>query len=121
VDDRLIYRDHLKTSGAVYDGNIVWQASAGGPLFKSFGDGGTYNTLAAFQARQTGWETHGQQVDPGFDLAEINKPDYHYPEVLKRYVPKNPAAAKAGFSYEGREWPETAGISYTGAFPVKGR
>jgi hypothetical protein len=117
VDDRLIYRGHSIASGATYDGNIIWRGASGTPLFMSFGDGGNYATLAAFQARQTSWEAHAQQVDPGYDLAEIGNPDYSYPAVLTRYYPRNPAVGTAGFSYRDVNWPETAGANYAGAFP----
>jgi len=118
VDDRLIYREHRVSDGGVYDGNIVWQAKADGTLFAYFGDGGSYDNLSAFQARKTGWEEHGRQIDPGFNLAEINKPDYSYPAVLQRYHPSNPAVGAVGLSYEGLHWPETAVVNYTGAFPL---
>jgi hypothetical protein len=119
LDERVIFRDDLASSGSHYDGNVVYQRTDGElPLFTNFGDGERYDSLSEFRANSgTDWERSGLEVDPGFDLAAINDPSFNPALTWERYRPANALMFTPGAAYAGFDWPETGGVNYRGAIP----
>ncbi len=124
---RVIFRNEHVTSGSRYDGNVFYRSSVATlPLFSDFGDGGRYYSLQEFQSHSgTGWELHGLQVEPGFNLpgatqssttsmAPIDDPV----ALWEQYRPTNYRVSSPGASYEGLDWPQTTNIDYRGALPM---
>lgn len=120
IDDRIVYRDELASSGSHYDGNVIYRGMTGKfPLFYHFGDGHDYDSLAAFQTGSgTDWETHGIQIDPGFDVRKIDDPTFDPAVIWDRYRPTSASVLTAGASYADLNWPGTADVNYRGALPA---
>jgi len=119
-DDRIIFRYHQSSTGAHYDGDIVFRLNPAEPdrftLFYNFGDGNNYETLAAYQTNSgTNWEQSGLEVNPGFDLSSIENPNYEFGMMWNRYIPANPQVFIPGASYNGLNWPGTHDVNYRGA------
>jgi hypothetical protein len=119
-DDRIIFRNHYASSGAHYDGDIVFRLDPQEPqrftLFYDFGDGNNYITLGEFRANSgTNWEQNGLELDPGFDLSAIENPNYEPEMMWNRYIPTNPQVLTPGVSYDGVTWPGTQDVNYRGA------
>src|SRR5574341_305076 len=121
IDDRIIYSDELASSGAHYDGNLIFRKAPGNlPLFKNFGDGRDYLTLDEFRKYSgTDWEVHGLEVDPGFSVSVIDDPDFDAATMWERYRPTNSQVSSGIASYSGLNWPGTEGVSYRGAIPPR--
>lgn len=119
IDDRIVFRDDLASSGSHYDGDVIYRGQAGRyPLFYHFGDGGDYSTLADFQSRSdTGWEAQGLEVDPGFVVSLIDNPTFDPATIWDRYRPTDSRVLTAGVPYVGLDWPGTDGVNYRGALP----
>lgn len=118
--DRIIFRYHHASSGASYDGDIVYRADPQEPerftLFYDFGDGNDYTTLEEFQTNSgTNWEVHGLELDPEFNLTAIENPVYEPGLMRNRYAPTNPQVFTPGASYVGLAWPGTNEVDYRGA------
>lgn len=121
-DDRIIFRYHQASSGAHYDGDIVYRLNPAEPnrftLFYDFGNGNNYETLAEFRTNSgTNWEQSGLEMDPGFNLSAIDNPNYEPGTMRSRYVPADSQVFTPGASYVGLNWPETQSITYRGAIP----
>jgi hypothetical protein len=119
-DDRIIFSDHQESSGAHYDGNVVFRLNPEEPerftLFYNFGNGENYTSLDDFRANSgTAWEQKGLETDPQFDLTAVENPVYIRGQMRKRYTPDNPAIFTEGVSYSGLNWPGTLNINYRGA------
>ena len=119
-DDRIIFRYHNASSGAHYDGNIIFRLNPEEPerftLFYDFGDGKNYTTLEEFRINSsTNWEKNGLELDPGFDLSAIENPNYEPKMMRNRYIPTNLQLLMPGVSYDGLTWPGTQGVNYRGA------
>ena len=119
LDEGVIYRDDLISSGSHYDGNVVFRNFGESlPLFANFGDGGGYDSLSDFQANSgTGWEAQGLEIDPGYDLSALAETNLDPFMVWEHYRPVNSLIFTAGASYEGLDWPEIQGVTYRGAIP----
>ncbi len=119
-DERVIFRDDLASLGSHYDGNVIYRSSGENlPLFANFGDGERYDSLADFRANSgTDWESHGLELDPGFDLAAIQNPTFDPLTIWERYRPTHEQVFTAGASYCGLDWPGTQGVNYRGAIPL---
>lgn len=116
VDDQIVCDDELEVDGAHYDGNVVWQDAPGTySLFKDWGDGGDYASLADFRASGTTWETNGLEVDPGFDVGALEDNTFDAATVWERYRPTNPAIFTPGAPTGAFDWPGLQGVSYRGA------
>ena len=120
--ERVIFRNDRTSFGSHYDGNVFYRNTVDSlPLFSDFGDGGRYYSLLDFQADSgTNWETHGLEIDPGFDLSAINDPTFDPAVIWERYRPTNNPIFTSGASYDGLEWPETQEVNYRGAIPLLG-
>jgi len=117
LDDRTIFRGDHASSGAHYDGD-VFHRLASGPreMFRDFGDGGDYDSLAAFRAGSgTNWETRGLEVDPQLDMTAITGASYDADTIWQRYAPGNLQMYTTGASYQGLDWPEIDHDFYRGA------
>jgi hypothetical protein len=117
MDERIVNRNDLESSGAMYDGNVFYR---GAPetiyLFVNFGDGEDYFDLADFRQNSgTDWEVNGLEVDPGFDVANMEDPEFDPATIWERYRPLNPQMNSVGASYEGLDWPGIEGVDYRGA------
>jgi hypothetical protein len=121
IDDRIIYSDELASSGAHYDGNLIFRKAPGNlPLFRNFGDGRDYLTLDEFRKHSgTDWEVHGLEVDPGFSVSVIDDPHFDAETMWERYRPTNSQVSSGIASYSGLNWPGTEGVSYRGALPPR--
>ncbi|HET9590037.1 MAG TPA: right-handed parallel beta-helix repeat-containing protein [Anaerolineales bacterium] len=117
--ERVIFRNDLASFGSHYDGNVVYRdAGKDLPLFSDFGDGGRYYSLLDFQTNSgTGWEVHGLEMDPGFDVTSIVDPTFDLEIVWERYRPTSMRMFTLGASYDGLDWPETLDLNYRGAVP----
>jgi len=117
LDDRIIFRDDLASSGAYYDGNVVYRQTRGtSPLFVRFGDGADYDSLADFRrASGTDWERNGLEIDPGFTLVDADDTSFDRAAIWDRYRPTNLQVFTRGASYEGLNWPGTEDMNYRGA------
>ncbi|MFL5800062.1 MAG: fibronectin type III domain-containing protein [Actinomycetota bacterium] len=119
LDDRIIFRDDSLSSGANYDGDVVWRVAAPQStqytLLYNFGNGRSYSTLGAFQAAGLGWEQHGLQVDPGFDVRRLADPTFDPATIWSRYAPTNPQVLTGAVSSAVLGWPGTSGVTYRGA------
>jgi hypothetical protein len=126
LDDRICYRGRLATSGAHYDGNVMYRLLDTTyhrplpntyPLISQFGNGASFSTLADFRANSgTNWEDHGLEVDPQMDVNKIVHGNYDGGEATwKRYFPRSTSVTTQGASYEGLTWPGTQGVRYRGA------
>ncbi len=115
--DRLMHRDESVDTGSHYDGNVYWRSGNGKMvLFYNFGNGGRFASLAKFREKSgTDWETLGLQVDPGFDLKQIDNPRFDPVEVWNRYRPTNQAVMAEGVDYPDDKWPGSGGTKYRGA------
>jgi len=86
-------------SPAHYGGNLVWQV-------------GVENSVNS---------THGQTVNPGFNINAIDDPVFDPNTIWDRYYPNNPEVFTTGVSYAGLNWHGTKGpngeeiINYRGA------
>jgi hypothetical protein len=121
-DDRIIFRYHQASSGAHYDGDVVFRLNPAEPgrftLFYDFGNGNNYETLAEFRTNSgTNWEQNGLEQDPGFDLVAIENPNYQPGAMWNRYVPADSQIFTPGASYAGLNWPGTQNVNYRGAVP----
>jgi hypothetical protein len=125
VDERVIFRDDLASLGSHYDGNVFYRNTIDSlPLFTHFGDGGRYYSLLDFRANSgTDWETHGLEIDSGFDPDALNDPTFDPAGIWERYRPTQHQIFTPGASYDGLDWPETQDVFYRGAlpFPVSSR
>jgi len=119
LDERVVFRNDLTSFGSHYEGNVFYRnATEDLPLFTDFGDGGRYYSLVDFQANSgADWEIRGLEINPGFDLAAINDPDFDTAVIWNRYRPTNYQIFTSGASYQGLDWPETQGVNYRGALP----
>lgn len=119
VGDRSILGHDLTSSGATYDGNVVWRTTSGtNAFFQDFGNGSDYTSLLGFRnSSGTTWEATGLEIDPGFDDSLVNL-DYYDGDVWGRYTPSNAVVNSLGYSYAGKNWPGTAGVNYRGAMPA---
>jgi len=119
IDDRVVFRDDLASTGSHYNGNVIYRKAPGSfPLFITFGDGNDYDSLADFRINSgTVWEVNGLAVDPGFDVSAIDDPSFNPATIWDRYRPANNQVFTAGASYCGLNWPGTAGVNYRGALP----
>lgn len=117
LDDRPLYRYHLESDGAHYDGNVPWQTirTDGFWMFIDFGDGGDYANLEAFRDSGTSWEAVGIEVHPGFDVEILSSEPFDPVEVWNRYRPTESSIFTAGATGDDRDWPESAGLTYRGA------
>lgn len=126
LDDRICFRGRLASSGAHYDGNVMYRLldttyhqpqPSSFPLFSQFGNGSSFSTLADFRSRSgTDWESKGLEVDPQMDVNRIVRGSYDGGEATwKRYFPRNNSVSTQGVSYEGLNWPGTEGVRYRGA------
>lgn len=117
IDDRVVYRDDLASSGSHYDGNVIYRNAPGSlPLFLNFGDGSDYYTLDDFRENSgTDWEVNVLEVDPGFSISVIDDPLFDPATIWERYRPHNSQVFPAGVSYSGLNWPGTEGVNYRGA------
>jgi len=117
IDDRVVYRADLASSGSHYDGNVIYRNAPGRfPLLLHFGDGSDYNSLADFRERSgTDWEVNGLEIDPGFSISVIEDPKFDPATIWERYRPTNSQVFAAGASYSGLNWPGTEGVNYRGA------
>jgi hypothetical protein len=119
--ERVIFRNDLVSMGSHYDGNVVHRdAGQDLPLFSDFGDGGRYYSLRDFQVNSgTGWEIHGLEMEPGFDVNAILDPTFDLEVVWERYRPTRLEIFSSGASYAGLDWPETHNLNYRGAIPPR--
>ena len=119
VDERVIFRNELMTDGSHFDGNVFYRGKpATLPLFLDFGDGSRYYSLQEFWVRSgTDWESHGLEVDPGFDPSGLDETSFDPEMIWERYRPTNPAIFTMGVAYDGLDWPMTQGVNYRGAIP----
>ncbi len=119
LDERVIFRNDLASTGSHYDGNVFYRGKAETlPLFLDFGDGGRYDSLQEFRADSgTDWERNGLEADPGFDLSALNDTSFDPAVIWERYRPTNPAIFAGWAPYDGQDWPETQGVTYRGAMP----
>ncbi len=125
LDDRICFRGRVASSGAHYDGNVMYrllddtyhQPQVNSfPLFYQFGNGSDFATLATFRLNSgTSWESQGLEVDPEMDIYNIVNGSYEGSEIWKRYFPRNNEVMTQGVSYEGLNWPGTEGVYYRGA------
>ena len=117
LDDRTIFRGDHADSGAHYDGD-VFHRLASGPLelFRDFGDGGDYNSLAAFRADSgVNWEATGLEEDPELDMSAIEHAPYDADTIWQRYTPGNLQMYTRGAAYDGLTWPGIDHNFYRGA------
>ncbi len=125
LDDRIAFRGRLASSGAHFDGNVMYrlldttyhQPDVGRyPLFYEFGNGMNFSSLADFRANSgTSWEVNGLEIDPQLDVDAIVAGGFEGNETWKRYIPGNSAVFTPGAPYDGLYWPGTDGIDYRGA------
>ena len=117
LDDRTIFRGDHASTGAHYDGDVFHRLASGPkPLFRDFGDGGDYDTLAQFRSQSgTDWEMTGLEEDPELDMTAITGAVYDAPTMWQRYTPANLHMFTQGASYQGLGWPETGHDFYRGA------
>ena len=124
-DSRKIFGEDLFTSGAHYDGNVMYQVGNTWSLLYNFGrSGGYYSHLADFRAANptSDWEINGLELNPQFDFTKIDNPVYdpNIANMWERY--RSPVAQiyTTGASFIGLDWPAAENISYRGALPVSG-
>jgi hypothetical protein len=125
LDDRIAFRGRLASSGAHYDGNVMYRLLDSTyhqpqvntfPLYYQFGNGGNFQSLADFKSLSgTSWELSGIEANPGFDLLSIIDGEYDGDDTWTRYIPGNGLVGTTGASYDGLGWPGTEGIDYRGA------
>ncbi len=122
LDDRVLLLGDQVSSGAAYDGDVLWRANASlttrYSLTYDFGDAQNYGTLAAFRTARLGWEALGLQVDPGFSAAALEAAtfDPSDPAALwSLYTPSNPRVLSPGFNLSRLGWPGASSIDYRGA------
>jgi hypothetical protein len=126
LDDRICFRGRAASSGAHYDGNVMYRLldttyhqpqPNSFPLFSQFGNGMSFATLADFRANSgTNWESHGLEVDPQMDVNKIMRGTYDGGEATwKRYFPRTSSVVTQGAAYDGLTWPGTQGVRYRGA------
>jgi len=116
TDDRIIFSDYPVSSGAHYDGNVVFRRNPEKPekfpLFYKFGNGENYTSLDNFRANSgTGWEQNGLETDPAFDLTALENTVYARGQMRKRYTPANPVIFTEGMSYAALSWPGISDIN----------
>ena len=126
LDDRICFRARLASSGAHYDGDVMYRLldttyhqpqPSSFPLFYQFGNGSSYSTLADFRLKSgTDWENHGLEVDPKMDVDKIVHGNYEGGAATwKRYFPRTSSVTTQGASYDGLNWPGIQGVRYRGA------
>jgi hypothetical protein len=126
LDDRICFRGRLASSGAHFDGNVMYRLldstyhqpiTSNFPLFYQFGNGSSFSTLAEFRSSSgTNWESKGLEIDPRMDVNKIVHGSYDGGEATwRRYFPRNNSILTQGVSYEGLNWPGTEGVRYRGA------
>jgi hypothetical protein len=124
LDDRSILRGDRYDSRAKYNGNVYYRQVEGKrPLFVEFGSNHNYATLALFRLLTgSDWELNSLDSDPGFDQTALADPTFDpatmdLATIRERYRPSNCLIYTPGASYEGLDWPGTAGVTYRGAVP----
>lgn len=119
LDDRVVFRDELVSKGTHYDGNMYYRLKPGKyPLFVNFADGKDYQSLADFLSKsKTNWERTSLEADPGLSASALAAGFTGVTSMWERYRPANRLAYTPGASYDGLNWPGTAGVTYRGAVP----
>jgi hypothetical protein len=117
LDDRTVFSGDHASSGTHYDGDVFYRLTTGPQLmFRDFGDGGDYSSLAAFRAGAgTNWESNGLELDPQLDMSAITDATYDAETIWQRYAPANLQMYTRGATYTGLAWPESKHNFYRGA------
>ncbi len=117
LDDRICCASELASEGTEYNGNVYWRnAPAILPMFVGWGSVGAFHSLAEFRDQSgTSWETAGLEIDPGFDVADIDEGIFEPLEMLGRYRPSENLIYTEGVSYDDVDWPCTDDVNYRGA------
>jgi len=117
VDNRTLLAGDQESSGSTYDGDVLWQADPGKPMFADFADGNDYESVAQLLASGTAWETSALEIDSGFRPDDVVQAagDPHAAAWYALYRPDNALVFTPGLSYEGLALPGTDDVDYRGA------
>ncbi len=125
LDDRIVFRNHQASSGAHYNGNVMYRLLDSTyhesninryPLYYKFGNNTNYSTLEDFRVNSgANWEINGMEVDPLLDVESIVNDGFEGDKTWKRYFPMADTVFTEGASYTELNWPGVEGINYRGA------